>query len=104
PGEATLIVADVGDADPVALGDRLIAEHGPIPLIVNNVGITTPHRFLDLEPEEFDAVFATNLRGPWFLTRQLVRALVDSGQRGAIVFVSSVHDMHVRLNPHYSAS
>jgi NAD(P)-dependent dehydrogenase (short-subunit alcohol dehydrogenase family) len=103
-GEATLIVADVGGDDPAALGDRLIAEHGPIPLIVNNVGITTPRSFLELEPDEFDAVFATNLRGPWFLTRQLARALVDSGERGAIVFISSIHDTHVRLNPHYSAS
>ena len=48
--------------------------------------------------------FATNLRGPWFLTRQLVRALVAAGGPGAIVFVSSVHDEHVRMNPHYSAS
>lgn len=103
-GEATLVVADVAADDPVGLGDRLVAAHGPIPLIVNNVGVTTPNRFLDLEPADFDTVFATNLRGPWFLTRQLARALVDAGERGAIVFVSSIHDEHLRLNPHYSAS
>lgn len=103
-GEAALVVADIGGEDPVALGDRLIAEHGPIPLIVNNVGITTARGFLDLDPDEFDSVFATNLRGPWFLTRQLVRALVNSGEPGAIVFLTSVHDTQVRLNPHYSAS
>ena len=100
----TLLVADVGLDDPVALGDRIVAEHGLVRLIVNNVGITTPHHFLDLEPNDFDAVFSANLRGPWFLTRQLVRPLVASGAGGSIVFVTSVHDTHIRMNPHYSAS
>lgn len=103
-GECTPLVADVGVDDPIALADRIVAEHGRVQLIVNNVGITTPHGFLDLEPSEFDAVFGANLRGPWFLTRQLVRSLVDSGEGGSIVFVTSVHDAHVRMHPHYSAS
>jgi NAD(P)-dependent dehydrogenase (short-subunit alcohol dehydrogenase family) len=103
-GEATQFVAEVGADDPVALGDRLLAEHGPLQLIVNNVGISTPHRFLELEPSDWDRVFATNVRGPWFLTRQLVRALVDAGEPGSVLFISSIHDAHVRLHPHYSAS
>jgi NAD(P)-dependent dehydrogenase (short-subunit alcohol dehydrogenase family) len=103
-GECTPVVADVGLDDPVELADRIVAEHGPIRLIVNNVGITTPRSFLELDPDEFDVVFGANLRGPWFLTRQLVRTLVASGESGSILFVTSVHDMHVRIYPHYSAS
>jgi NAD(P)-dependent dehydrogenase (short-subunit alcohol dehydrogenase family) len=102
-GECDLVVADVA-SDPVVLGDRLVAEHGPISLVVNNVGITTPSRFLDLEPDEFDRVFSTNLRAGWFLTRQLVRELVTRETAGSVLFISSVHDTFVRLNPHYSAS
>ena len=45
-----------------------------------------------------------NLRAPWFLTRTLVRALVDSGRRGSVLFISSLHDTFVRRAPHYSAS
>ncbi len=102
--ECTPLVADLELADPVELGDRIVAEYGPIQLIVNNVGISTPHDFLHVEPEEFDAVFGANLRGPWFVTRQLVRALVASRERGAVLFVTSLHDTHVRMHPHYSAS
>jgi NAD(P)-dependent dehydrogenase (short-subunit alcohol dehydrogenase family) len=103
-GECARVVADVAMEDPVELGDRLVRDHGPISLLVNNVGITTPSGFLDLEPDDFDRVFNTNLRGPWFLTRQLARALVAAHTGGSILFISSVHDTHVRLNPHYSAS
>jgi 3-oxoacyl-[acyl-carrier protein] reductase len=103
-GECDPLLADVAADDPLALGDQLVREHGPIPLVVNNVGITTPTSFLDLEPADFDLVFRTNLRGPWFLTRQLARALVSAETGGSILFVSSVHDTHIRQNPHYSAS
>ena len=103
-GECIPVVADLGVDDPVVLGDRIVAEHGSIGLIVNNVGITTPHRFLDLEPDDFDEVFGANLRGPWFLTRQLARSLVAAGESGSILFVTSLHDTYVRMNPHYSAS
>jgi NAD(P)-dependent dehydrogenase (short-subunit alcohol dehydrogenase family) len=71
---------------------------------VNNVGTSTPDSFLDLGEEEFDRIFETNLRGPWFFTRQLVRRLVEAGSGGAIVFVSSLHDTYIRTHPHYSSS
>jgi glucose 1-dehydrogenase len=102
--ECEPVLADVAADDPIALGDRLVREHGPISLVVNNVGITTPRSFLDLEPAEFELVLGTNLRGPWFVTRQLARALAAAGTGGSILFISSVHDTHLRLNPHYSAS
>ncbi|MFL5843470.1 MAG: SDR family NAD(P)-dependent oxidoreductase, partial [Solirubrobacteraceae bacterium] len=44
------------------------------------------------------------LRGPWFFTRALTEALIESGRRGSILFISSVHSSQVRLYPHYSAS
>lgn len=96
--------ADLARGDTAELATRMCSELGPIELIVNNVGIDTPHSFLELEEADFDLVFATNLRGPWFLTRAIVLDLIDHGQGGAIVFVSSLHDHRVRGRPHYSAS
>jgi glucose 1-dehydrogenase len=98
------VTGDLAADDAPDLARRILQEHGLIELIVNNAGITTPHGFLTLEPEDFELVMATNLRGPWFFTRELVRALADAGRGGAIVFVSSVHDAHVRGHPHYSAT
>lgn len=88
--------------------DRLAAEiwerHGPIQLLVNNVGIETPRRFLDLSRPEFDLVFDTNLRGPWFFTKEIAKALVEGRLGGSIVFISSLHDSFIRARPDYSVS
>ena len=98
------VSADMGNDDPVAVAERVLAGGEPIELIVNNVGIDTPHRFTELGPEDFDRVMAVNLRGPWFFTRRLVDELIGSGRGGSILFISSLHDHVVRLWPHYSAS
>jgi NAD(P)-dependent dehydrogenase (short-subunit alcohol dehydrogenase family) len=68
------------------------------------VGVDTPQNFLALKEENFDHVFRTNLRGPWFLTRDLAADMVQRGGGGSILFVSSLHDHVVRRRPHYSAS
>jgi glucose 1-dehydrogenase len=90
--------------DVLALAREITAAHGPVDLLVNNVGIDTPAGFLELGEDEFDLVFETNLRGPWFLTRDLARRMVSGGRRGSIVFISSLHDTFIRRYPHYSAS
>jgi len=87
-----------------ALAEDICTRDGPIQLLVNNVGIDTPGRFLDLEPDGFDQVFQTNLRGPWFFTKRVVRHFLDERRGGSVVFVSSLHDHAIRLRPHYSAS
>ena len=96
------IEADVGAG--AAVAERVLTEHGPVQLIVNNVGIVTTKRFRELGEEDFDLVLRTNLRGPWFFTRALVDALIDSRRGGAVLFISSLHSSRVRLYPHYSAS
>ena len=90
--------------DGAALAREILNSQGEVDLLVNNVGVDRPSRFLELEQEEFDAVFQTNLRGPWFLTRELARAMVERAGGGSIVFVSSLHDTFPRGHPHYSAS
>ena len=98
-----LLELDVtGDAS--ACAREILDRFGAPELIVNNVGITTPHSFLELGEDDFDLVLRTNLRGPWFLTRGLIDSLVRSGTRGNVVFVSSLHDHRIRGNPHYSSS
>jgi NAD(P)-dependent dehydrogenase (short-subunit alcohol dehydrogenase family) len=96
--------ADMAADDTAALADALWAEHGPIDLLVNNVGIDTPHGFLDLSEADYDLAWRTNLRGPWFLTRRLVERMIEDERRGAVVFVSSLHDTFIRTHPQYSTS
>src|SRR5277367_2980974 len=75
--DATQRTVDLAKDDTAQLAEELCREIGPIELIVNNVGIDTPHGFLELSEPDFDLVFATNLRGPWFLTRALVLDLIE---------------------------
>ena len=58
-----VIEADLHREDMVGVADEL-TRNGPVELVVNNVGITTPHRFLEIGPPELDLVLGTNLRGP----------------------------------------
>jgi NAD(P)-dependent dehydrogenase (short-subunit alcohol dehydrogenase family) len=102
--QCTPIVGDLVEGGGARLAERLLAAHAPIDLVVNNVGINTPHSFLDLDEDDFDLTVSTNLREPWFFTRALVRRLVDEAQPGAIVFISSLHDQFVSGTPHYSVT
>jgi NAD(P)-dependent dehydrogenase (short-subunit alcohol dehydrogenase family) len=97
------LAEDLSRPDVAGLADELLGD-GPVELIVNNVGISTGHGFLDLDESSFDLVLRTNLRGPLFLTRRLVQELIEQGRRGTILFVSSLHDTFVAHRPHYSAS
>ena len=103
PGISPL-VGTLGDGRESALADTVCNRFGTPELIVNNVGVDGPGSFLEIDEQDFDSVFATNLRGPWFFTRRLVQALIDREVGGAIVFISSLHDHIVRTRPHYSAS
>jgi NAD(P)-dependent dehydrogenase (short-subunit alcohol dehydrogenase family) len=85
----------------------------PVELLVNNVGVTTRQRFLDIGPSELDEVLRTNLRGPWLFTKRLVEALISYHQqnpargrwcRGSVLFVSSLHDRFVAEDAHYGVS
>ena len=97
-------VGDLADDGVETLAGDIWDRHGPIQLLVNNVGVDSPRRFLDLSRPDFDLVFDTNLRGPWFFTKEIARRLVEAELGGAIVFVSSLHDTAIRTLPHYSAS
>jgi NAD(P)-dependent dehydrogenase (short-subunit alcohol dehydrogenase family) len=105
PGEAVnCVVGDLAGDDTGGLAADIIATYGPVTLLVNNVGIDTPHDFFSLERPDFERVMATNLRGPWFFTRRITEDLIERAESGALVFVSSLHDRFVYTHPHYSAS
>ncbi len=102
-----LVVGDLA-TEMAAIADGILRE-GPVELIVNNVGISTDHGFHEIEEDAFDLVMETNLRGPWFFTKRLVDALLQSRKpegrpRASILFVSSLHDTFVAKRPHYSVS
>ena len=73
--DCQVIEADLHTEDVAGLADEL-TRNGPVELLVNNVGVTTPHRLLELGAPELDLVLGTNLKGPWLFTDRLVKALI----------------------------
>ena len=87
-GRADTISADLGTADGASLlakqvrsmvGDRL-------DVLVLNAGVSKAARVADHTVEAFDNLFATNVRGPFFLVQQLLPVL---GEGSNIVAISS---------------
>lgn len=61
------------------------ARFGRLDLLVNNAGIAPAQRvdLLDATPESFDQVVGTNLKGPYFLTQEVARWMIE--QRSSTV-------------------
>jgi len=93
-GAAACAVA--GDVGAVADCRRLVAETvarlGRLDLRVNNAGIERRAAFLDATEADYDAVRATNLKGPFFLAQAFARHVRERGGGGRIVNVGSVHE------------
>lgn len=56
--------------------------------LVNNAGHVHQARFVDLEPAEFDRMFAVHVRGTYLCTRAVLPAMLKAGQ-GVIVNIAS---------------
>jgi NAD(P)-dependent dehydrogenase (short-subunit alcohol dehydrogenase family) len=84
-GEARGICADMGDLDSLR---RLVEEAGEVDILVNNAGIYPFGPTLQQGVEEFDQMFGTNVRGPFFLTAALAVRMVAKGS-GTVINVSS---------------
>jgi NAD(P)-dependent dehydrogenase (short-subunit alcohol dehydrogenase family) len=81
---------DVTDETSVEAGlAALDGSAPPIGALVNNAGITSPTRFLEVTGQEWDRVFAVNVRGAYNITRRVAPGMAERGF-GRIVFLSSV--------------
>ena len=88
-GRANAISADLGTPD----GASLLAEQvrstvgNRLDVLVLNAGISKSARIADYTVGDFDNLFATNVRGPFFLLQQLLPILAEGS---SIVVISSL--------------
>jgi NAD(P)-dependent dehydrogenase (short-subunit alcohol dehydrogenase family) len=85
-GNATFVAADVGELADV---QRLGSEAGEVDILINNAGIARWAPTAELEPDAFDAMFASNVRAPFFLVAALAPGMAARGH-GSVVSVSSM--------------
>ena len=73
-----------------ALGQRLRRDYGRVDILVNNAGISGPSGLLhELAPDDWDAIFNTNLRGVYYMLRAIVPLMIETGS-GHIINISSL--------------
>lgn len=66
------------------------ATYGIIDTLVNNAGIPDAQRAHKMSDELVDAVFDTNLRGPWVLSCEIAKRLIAAEKPGRMVNISSI--------------
>lgn len=83
---------DVADPDAVLhLRASLQEDFQRVDVLANVAGILRIAPFLEVTRADWDRVIAVNLSGVFFLSQAVARIMVDTGTRGRIVNVSSVH-------------
>lgn len=86
------IVGDVSDEHDVdRIAERATSLVGAVDGLVNNAGIGLNQPFYTAQPEQFDRLFAVDVRGTWLMSRAISRDAITTGHPLAIVNVSSVH-------------
>jgi NAD(P)-dependent dehydrogenase (short-subunit alcohol dehydrogenase family) len=100
-GDAHVVAMDVTDPQGV---DEAVAHAeataGPIDVLVNNSGVSTTQRLVDVRPEDFDFVFGTNTRGAFFVAQAVARRMIGRareapGRPARIVNVASMAGLKV---------
>jgi NAD(P)-dependent dehydrogenase (short-subunit alcohol dehydrogenase family) len=88
-GRADAVRADLGSPDGAALlakeARSIVGER--LDVLVSNAGITKAATVKDHTVEDFDNLFATNVRGPFFLVQRLLPIL---GEGSNIIVISSL--------------
>ena len=102
-GKADAVGADLAVADgPHKLASELRKLTDRLDIIVANAGVATAAAIEDQTVEEFDRMFAVNVRAPFFLVQQLLPLL---GEGASVVLLSSLAARaSVGLLPAYAAT
>ena len=85
-GSAEALALDVTDVRALA---RSLDRQEPFDVLVNNAGTNRPKSFVDVTEEDYDAVMDLNLRAAFFVAQAVATRMIDAGNRGSIIHMSS---------------
>ena len=98
-GDAFAVQADVGRvSDITRLFDESIKHFGKLDILVNNAGVIFIKPVSETTEEDFDRIFAINVKGTFFACREAAKRLADDGR---IINLSS--STTARLMQNYGA-
>ena len=100
-GAAHIVTMDVTDHDSIKSAiAHAETEAGPIDILVNNSGVSSTQRLVDVTPEDYRYVMDTNLQGAFFVAqeaakRMILRAKGDPSRQHRIINIASVAGLRV---------
>ena len=87
------VEADVSKVEQVQRMVGAAVEHfGRLDILVNNAGVEKNVPFWDVTEAEYDFVLDVNLKGVFFGIQAFVRHLRETGRKGKVINISSVHE------------
>jgi SDR family mycofactocin-dependent oxidoreductase len=82
-----------------------VEQFGRLDVLVANAGVLSWGRLWELTDEQWNTVIDTNLTGTWRTLRAVVPAMIEAGNGGSIIVVSSSAGVKATPgNSHYAAS
>jgi pteridine reductase len=88
-GKATIFQSDLGDARaPAELVEKIASELGALAVIVNSAAVMERTPVGTVTPQAWDAIFALNLRAPFFISQAAAPIMKAGG--GAIVNIADL--------------
>src|SRR3954447_843352 len=82
-----------------------VEQLGRLGIVVANAGVLSWGRMFEMSEEQWDTVIDVNLNGTWRTIRAAVPAMIEAGNGGSIIIVSSSAGTKATPgNGHYSAS
>jgi SDR family mycofactocin-dependent oxidoreductase len=82
-----------------------IEQFGRLDVLVANAGVLSWGRVWELTDEQWNSVIDTNLTGTWRTLRAVIPAMIEAGNGGSIIIVSSAAGVKATPgNGHYAAS
>ncbi len=104
-GESVAFEADVTSADDcAAMVAAADSRWSRLDVLVNNVGIGSRGSVVDEPQEAFERVMRINVESMFLASKHAIPAMIESGDGGAIVNISSISALRPRGLTSYSAS
>ena len=94
-GATVLPVAlDLASPDSIREAASVVeARLGPVEILINNAGVMSEGKALEIGVDDFDTIFDINVRGTFFMTQAIAKRMIDLGIQGRIVNTASVAGM-----------